>query len=77
MTFENYRAEQAKINKEIEKLKKQALFLKNKRRQIEVDSIVRDMQKYSIAPDELATAFRENYLLTNTPTILSDAMPSP
>lgn len=77
MTFENYRAEQAKINKEIEKLKKQALFLQNKRRQIEIDSIVWDMQEYSIAPDELATAFRENYTLTNTPTILSDAIPSP
>lgn len=77
MTFENYKAKQAKISKEIEKLKKQALFLQNKRRQIEIDSIVRDMQEYSIAPDELATAFRENHPRTNTSTILSDAMPSP
>ena len=77
MTLENYRAEQAKISKEIEKLKKQALFLQNKRRQSEIVSIIRNMQEFSIAPDELAAAFRENYPLTNTPTILSDAMPSP
>ena len=77
MTLENYKAEQAKIRKEIEKLKKQSLSLLNKRRQYEIVSIVKDMQEYGIYPDALAAAFRANHHSTNTPTILSDAMPSP
>ena len=77
MTHENYKAEQAKISKEIERLKKQSLSLLNKRRKSEIISIIRNMQEYGIAPDELADVCRANHHSPNTPTILSDAMPSP
>ena len=77
MTLENYKAEQAKISKEIEKLKKQALSLQNKQRQSQIASIVRYMKEYFITPEELVAKLRDDHSLPNTSTILSDAIPSP
>ena len=77
MTVENYKAEQAKISKEIEKLKKQALFIQNKQRQSQIASIVRSMKEYSIVPEDLVAVIKVNHPSLNTPTILSDAIPSP
>lgn len=59
MTLENYKSEQAKISKEIERLKKQAVFLQNKMRQEEIASIVQKMKEYNILPKELESDFAD------------------
>lgn len=77
MPIDTYQVELAKISKEIKVLKRRSLSIENKKRQSEIISIIRNMQEYGIAPDELAAAFRANHYSPNTPTTLSDAMPSP
>ena len=57
MARQNYAMLQAKINKEIEKLQKQAQTLQTKSRKPVVSSLVRTMKEYDISPDELAAAY--------------------
>lgn len=57
MARESYAAQQAKIEKEISKLKKRAEALQNRRRKPVITSLVRTMREYGITPEELAAAF--------------------
>jgi DNA-binding protein H-NS len=54
---QNYTALQAKIQKEIEKLKKQADALQRKKRKPVIASIVRSMKEFDITPNEILAAF--------------------
>ena len=54
---QNYAALQAKIQKEIEKLKKQADALHRKKRKPVISSIVRSMKEFDIKPEEIVAAF--------------------
>ena len=54
MARQNYATLQAKINKEIEKLHKQAQSLQSKQRKPVISQIVRSMKEYEISPEELA-----------------------
>ena len=57
MARQSYAALQAKIEKEIEKLKKQAQALQSKKRLPVIRSIVKSMKEYDITPEEIAAAF--------------------
>lgn len=57
MPRQNYAALQAKIEREIEKLKKQAQALQNKKRQPVIRSIIKSMKEYDITPEEIVAAF--------------------
>lgn len=57
MTRQNYAALQAKIEKEIEKLKKQSQALQNKKRVPVIRSIIKSMKEYDITPEEIVAAF--------------------
>lgn len=57
MPRQSYAALQAKIEKEIEKLKKQAQALQSKKRLPVIRSIVKSMKEYGITPEEIAAAF--------------------
>jgi len=57
MARESYSLQQAKIEKEIIKLKKKAESLQNRRRKPVLAAIVRDMREYAITPEEIAAAF--------------------
>ena len=57
MARQNYATLQAKINKEIEKLQKQAQLLQSKSRKPVINSIIRSMKEYSISVEEIADAF--------------------
>ena len=57
MARQNYSTLQAKINKEIEKLRKQAQALQSKQRKPVISQIVRSMKEYEISPEEIAAAF--------------------
>jgi DNA-binding protein H-NS len=57
MARESYALQQAKIEKEINKLKKKAEALRNRRRKPVIASIVRTMREYDITPEELAVAY--------------------
>ncbi|CAM3453110.1 H-NS histone family protein [Bordetella sputigena] len=57
MPRETYSAQQARIEKEIDKLRKKAEALQMKRRKPVVASIIRSMREYSITPEEIAAAF--------------------
>ena len=57
MARQNYATLQAKINKEIEKLQKQALVLQTKSRKPVINDLVRTMKEYDISPDELTVAY--------------------
>ena len=57
MARQNYATLQAKINKEIEKLQKQAQTLQSKSRKPVINSIIRSMKEYSISVEEIAAAF--------------------
>ncbi|OZI19427.1 DNA-binding protein [Bordetella genomosp. 9] len=57
MPRETYSAQQARIEKEIDKLRKKSEALQMKRRKPVVASIVRSMREYSITPEEIAAAF--------------------
>ena len=56
MARQNYATLQAKIQKEIEKLRKQAQSLQSKRRKPVIQSIVRSMKDYDITIDEITAA---------------------
>jgi DNA-binding protein H-NS len=53
----SYASQQAKIEKEISKLQKQAAALHDKRRKPVITSIVKSMREYGITPDDIAAAF--------------------
>lgn len=57
MARQNYAALQAKIHKEIEKLRKQAQALQHKKRKPVIQSIIRSMKEYEITPEEITAAF--------------------
>ncbi|QAA93709.1 H-NS histone family protein [Pollutimonas thiosulfatoxidans] len=57
MTRDSYTAQKQKIEKEIQKLQKQALALQTKRRGPVVTSILRSMREYDITPDDIASAY--------------------
>lgn len=57
MARQNYATLQAKINKEIEKLQKQALILQIKSRKPVISSLIRTMKEHGISPDEVASAY--------------------
>jgi len=57
MARESYSMQQAKIEKEISKLKKKAEALQIRRRKPVLTSIVRNMREYAITPEEVAAAF--------------------
>jgi len=57
MARESYSTQQAKIEKEISKLKKKAEALQARRRKPVLASIVRNMREYAITPEEIAAAF--------------------
>jgi len=57
MTRESYASLQQKIEKEIQKLKKQAEALKAKQRTPVIKDIVRKMREYDITPDDITKAF--------------------
>ena len=57
MARQNYATLQAKINKEIEKLQKQAQVLQTKSRKPVISNLVRTMKEYDISPEELAAAY--------------------
>ncbi len=57
MTRDSYSFLQSKIEKEIQRLQKQAEALKAKQRAPIIKSIIRDMRDYQITPDEIIAAF--------------------
>ncbi|OZI61345.1 H-NS histone family protein [Bordetella genomosp. 11] len=57
MPRETYSAQQARIEKEIDKLRKKAEALQMKRRKPVVASIIRSMREYNITPEEIVAAF--------------------
>jgi len=57
MTQQNYASQQAKIQKEIERLNKQAQLLQSKQRKPVLSSILRSMKEYGITPEEISAAF--------------------
>ena len=57
MPRQSYAALQAKIEKEIARLKKQALALQSKKRQPIIRSIIKSMKEYDITPEEIVAAF--------------------
>src|SRR5690554_274298 len=57
MTGTNYATQRRKIEKEIERLQKQAAALEKKQRAPAIREIVGTMRKYDITPEEVAEAF--------------------
>lgn len=53
----NYAAEKKKLQREIERLSKQAAALEKKQRAPIIAGIVRNMKQYDISPDEITQAF--------------------
>lgn len=56
MTQQNYASQQAKIQKEIERLNKQAQLLQSKQRKPVISSILRSMKEYGISLEEISAA---------------------
>lgn len=56
MPRETYAAQQAKIEKEINRLQKRAESLQTRRRKPVIASIVKSMREYSITPEEIIAA---------------------
>ncbi len=52
-----YATQQAKIEKEIDRLQKQAQVLQSKRRKPVIASIIKAMKEYDISPQEIADAY--------------------
>lgn len=81
MARQNYATLQAKINKEIEKLQKQAQILQSKSRKPVINSIVRSMKEYSISLEEITAALgkpvRAEKPATKTKTVKSGAPKKP
>lgn len=59
MTRETYSVLKQKIEKEIQKLQKQAQALQAKQRGPVLTSIVRSMREYDITPDDIAAAYNK------------------
>lgn len=59
MARQSYAAQEARIQKEIEKLKKQAAALQNKKRLPAIRSIIKTMKEYGITLEEVATAYNK------------------
>lgn len=57
MARQTFAAKKAKIQKEMERLKKQIEILENRNRQPAIDSIVKTMKEFEITPEEIALAF--------------------
>lgn len=57
MPRESYATQQAKIEKEIQKLQKRAEALQNKRRKPVLAGIVKSMRDYDITPEDVAAAY--------------------
>jgi len=57
MNKTSYAAQQAKLQKDIEKLQKQAKALQAKRRRPVLAGIIKSMKEYSITPEEIVAAF--------------------
>jgi len=57
MSRDTYTAQKQKIEKEIQRLQKQAIALESKRRGPALASIVRSMREYDITPEEIAEAY--------------------
>jgi DNA-binding protein H-NS len=53
----SYASQQAKIEKEINKLQKQAAALQSKRRKPVIASIIKSMREYDITPEDIAAAY--------------------
>lgn len=56
MTQQNYASQQAKIQKEIERLNKQAQLLQSKQRKPVLSNILRSMKEYGITLEEISAA---------------------
>lgn len=56
MPRETYAAQQAKIEKEINKLQKRSEALQTRRRKPVIASIVKSMREYNITPEEIVAA---------------------
>jgi DNA-binding protein H-NS len=67
MPRETYATQRARIEKEIDKLRKKAQTLITKRRKPIVASIVRSMREYDITPEEIVGAFGKGG--TRRPTV--------
>ncbi|MGE4369350.1 MAG: H-NS family nucleoid-associated regulatory protein [Burkholderiaceae bacterium] len=59
MKIQSYSALKQKIEKEIQKLHKQAEALQRKRRGPAIENIVKTMREYDITPEEIAVAFQQ------------------
>jgi len=59
MAVESYAKQQAKIEKEIDKLKKKADALMARKRKPALQAILRDMREYGLTPDDIVTAFKK------------------
>ncbi len=57
MPRETYAAQQAKLEREINKLQKKKDALLSRRRKPVLDTIIKSMREYDITPEELAAAF--------------------
>jgi len=57
MTRANYATQRRKLEKEINRLQKQAAALEQKQRVPVINDIVRTMREYDITPEDIATAF--------------------
>ena len=64
----SYAAQQAKLQKDIEKLQKQASMLQAKRRSPILTGIIKSMKEYDISPDDVSAAFAKVVSKTKTTT---------
>lgn len=76
MTQPNYAIQQAKIQKEIERLNKQAQLLQSKQRKPVLTSILRSMKEYGITPEEIASAFGKPATKLRQSGVVKAAKPS-
>src|SRR5690606_30499110 len=67
MVRDTYLSAKQKIEKEIQKLQKQAQALQVKQRGPAITSIIRSMREYEITPEEIAEAYNKNTVKTSTP----------
>lgn len=73
MTRDSYTAQKQKIEKEIQKLQKQADALQAKRRGPVVTSIIRSMREYDITPEDIANAYNRKTSRANSKSTASPA----
>jgi DNA-binding protein H-NS len=59
MTRADYATQRRKLQKEIERLQKQAAALDQKQRVPVINDIIRTMREYNITPEEIVTAFNQ------------------